>query len=70
MPLVILVGVTTNGTPLHVTVLITVISGVGGIVTVTVNGKPSPQLEILGVTIYVAVWNVFTVLRKVPNTLL
>jgi hypothetical protein len=51
MPFVTLVGVTTNGTPLHVTVVIVVISAVGGTVTVTVNGAPSPQSALLGVTI-------------------
>jgi hypothetical protein len=51
MPFVGFVGVTTNGTPLHVTVVIVVISAVGGTVTVTVNGAPSPQLAMLGVTI-------------------
>jgi hypothetical protein len=50
IPFVLFVGVTTNGTPLHVTVVIVVISAVGGIVTVTVNGAPSPQLAMLGVT--------------------
>jgi hypothetical protein len=51
IPFAPFVGVTTNGTPLHVTVVIVVISAVGGIVTVTVNGAPSPQLAMLGVTI-------------------
>jgi len=69
MPFVGFDGVTTNATPLHVTVVIVVISAVGGTVTVTVNGAPSPQLAMLGVTIYVAVCTVFCVLRSVPNTL-
>ena len=51
IPLVMLVGVTTNGRPLQTTVVMVLISAVGGIVTVTVNGLPSPQLNILGVTI-------------------
>ena len=51
IPFVGFVGVTTNGTPLHVTVVIVLISAVGGTVTVTVNGAPSPQLAMLGVTI-------------------
>jgi hypothetical protein len=55
IPFVTLVGVTTNATPLQVTVVIVVISAVGGTVTVTVNGAPSPQVAMLGVTIYVAV---------------
>jgi hypothetical protein len=50
IPFVLFVGVTTNGTPLHVTVVIVVISAVGGTVTVTVNGAPSPQSALLGVT--------------------
>ena len=40
MPFVKLVGVTTKGTPLQVTVLIIVISAVGGTDTVTVNTVP------------------------------
>ena len=40
MPFVILVGVTTNATPLQITVVIVLISAVGGIVTVTVNTAP------------------------------
>jgi hypothetical protein len=44
-------GDTSNATPLQVTVLNTPISGVGLTVTSTVNGAPSPQLPILGVTI-------------------
>ena len=45
------VGVTVKVTPLQVTVVIVLISAVGGNVTVTVNGAPSPQFAILGVTI-------------------
>jgi hypothetical protein len=69
IPLLILVGVTVKVTPLHVTVLIPFISAVGGTVTVTVKFAPIQLAPVLGVTIYVAVWVVFTVLRSVPNTL-
>jgi hypothetical protein len=69
MPFVKFVGVTTKATPLHVTVLIVLISAVGGTVTVTVNGAPLPQVDIFGVTIYVAVCVLFVVFRNVPNTL-
>jgi hypothetical protein len=51
IPFVPLVGVTIKVTPLQVTVVIVLISGVGGNITVTVNGAPSPQFAILGVTI-------------------
>ena len=51
MPFVTLVGVTTNGTPLHVTVVIVVISAVGGTVTVTVKFVPTQPAAVLGVTI-------------------
>ena len=40
IPLVMLVGVTLNATPLQLTVLIAVITAVGLIVTVTVNAAP------------------------------
>jgi hypothetical protein len=68
MPFVGFDGVTTNGTPLHVTVVIVVISAVGGTVTVTVKLLPTQPAAVLGVTIYVAVCTVFCVLRSVPNT--
>ena len=51
MPLVPLVGVITNGTPLQVTVDIEFISAAGSKVMVTVNGSPSPQVTTKGVTI-------------------
>jgi hypothetical protein len=69
MPFVRFVGVTTNATPLHVTVVIVIISAVGGTVTVNVKFAPIQLAPVLGVTIYVAVCVVFTVLRSVPNTL-
>ena len=69
IPFVWFVGVTTNATPLHVTVVIVLISAVGGTVTVTVKFAPKQLEPVLGVTIYVAVWVVFCVLRSVPNIL-
>jgi hypothetical protein len=54
IPFVPSVGVTTNGTPLHVTVVIAVTSGVGFNVTITVNAAPV-QLPDNGVTLYVTV---------------
>jgi hypothetical protein len=66
MPFVLLVGLTVNVTPLQLTVVIAVISAVGVIVTVKVNGAPNPQFTILGVTIYVAVLAILVVLFKVP----
>jgi hypothetical protein len=50
IPSTSLVGVTTNCTPLHVTVLIAVISGVGFNVTVTVKFVPTQPDAVLGVT--------------------
>jgi hypothetical protein len=49
IPFVILTGETTNGTPLQVTVLIAVISGVGFNVTITVKAAPE-QFPEVGVT--------------------
>jgi hypothetical protein len=51
IPFVTLVGVTTNGTPLHVTVVIVVISAVGGNVTVNVKFVPTQLAAVLGVII-------------------
>jgi hypothetical protein len=51
MPFVSLVGVTTNATPLHVTVVIAVTSGVGFNVTVKVKLAPVQPEAVLGVTI-------------------
>jgi hypothetical protein len=51
MPLVTFDGVTTNGTPLHVTVVIVVISAVGGTVTVNVKFVPTQLAAVLGVII-------------------
>ncbi len=49
IPLATFVGVTLNVTPLHVTLLIGVIAGVGLILTVTLNTNPV-QLPVIGVT--------------------
>jgi hypothetical protein len=51
IPLVTFVGVTTNGTPLHVTVVIVLISAVGGKVTVNVKFVPTQLAAVLGVII-------------------
>ena len=51
IPLVTFVGVTVNSTPLHVTVVIAVITAVGFKVTVTVKLALAPQLSVVGVTI-------------------
>ena len=69
MPLVKFVGVTVKVTPLQVTVLMPLISAVGGTVTVTVKFFPTQADPVLGVTIYVAVCVVFCLLRSVPNTI-
>jgi hypothetical protein len=50
IPFVPSVGVTVNVVPLQITVLIGLTSGVGGTVTVKVNGKPSQPTEDFGVT--------------------
>ena len=50
MPFVPSVGVTVNVVPLQITALIGLTSGVGGTVTVSVNGKPSHPTEDFGVT--------------------
>jgi hypothetical protein len=51
IPFVTFDGVTTNGTPLHVTVVIAVTSGVGFNVTVTVKFVPTQLAAVLGVII-------------------
>ncbi len=66
IPFVLLTGLTVKVTPLQLTVVIAVISAVGLIVTVKVNGAPNPQFTILGVTIYVAVLAILVVLFNVP----
>jgi hypothetical protein len=66
-PFVTFVGVTTNGTPLHVTVVIVLISAVGGNVTVNVKFVPTQLAAVLGVIIYVTVCVSFVRLRRLPN---
>jgi hypothetical protein len=51
IPFVGFVGVTTKGTPLHVTVVIVLISAVGGNVTVNVKSVPTQLAAVLGVII-------------------
>ena len=51
IPLVTFVGVTTNATPLQVTVVIVVISAVGGNVTVNVKFVPTQLAAVRGVII-------------------
>jgi hypothetical protein len=67
IPLVWFVGVTTNGTPLHVTVLIAVTSGVGFNVTVNVKFAPTQPAAVLGVTVYVTVCVSFVRFSRLPN---
>jgi hypothetical protein len=67
MPLVPFDGVTTNGTPLHVTVLIAVTSGVGFNVTVNVKFAPTQLAAVLGVIIYVTVCVSFVRFSRLPN---
>jgi len=68
IPSISFVGVTVNGTPLHVTVLIALTSGVGFNVTVTVKFVPTQPAAVLGVTIYVTVCVSFVRLLNNPNT--
>ena len=51
MPFVTLLGVTTYATPLQVTVVIAVTSGVGFNVTVKVKLAPTQPAAVLGVTV-------------------
>ena len=62
------VGVTTKGTPLQVTVLIAVTSGVGFKVTTSVKAAPT-QLPEVGVTLYVTVWVLFVLFNNDPVTI-
>ena len=55
MPFTPLVGVTVNMTPLQVIAVIAVMLTEGFTETVTVNVMPTPQLTVVGVTVYVAV---------------
>lgn len=65
IPLVRLLGLKVNATPLQLLVLIEVMAATGLMVTVTVNTAPV-QLPDNGVTIYVAVWAVFSGLLRLP----
>ena len=55
--------------PLHTTVDIALISGVGFTNTVTVNALLGPQLSVVGITVYTAVLTVLVPLRNVPKIL-
>ena len=69
IPFVLFVGVILNPTPLQLTVVIAVITGVGLIVTVTVNAAPV-QFPVTGVTIYVAICAMFVGFVKLPLMLI
>ena len=66
IPFVPLVGVNVNITPLQLTPVIAAIFAVGLIGIVTVNVVPTPQLTVVGVTLYVAVCWPFVGLTKAP----
>ena len=66
IPLVRFVGLTVKATPLQLTELIAVITAVGLIVTVNVNVVATPQFNVLGVMIYVAVCAVFNGFVNTP----
>ncbi len=69
IPLVTFVGVTEKATPWQLTADIAVIAAIGFTDTVTVNVAPTPQLTVVGVTIYVAVCCVFVGLFNNPKML-
>src|SRR5450759_567947 len=61
VPSVIFTGVTVNVPPLHIAATNGFIAGLGLTVTVTVNDAPGQlpnNAEVVGVTVYVAVWAV------------
>ena len=60
------IGVILKVTPPQVVVVIGVITAVGFKVTVKVNVEPTPQLTLVGVTVYVAVCCVLEVLVNSP----
>ena len=65
IPLLPLVGVALNNTPLHPTAVIALITALG--LTFTVNENTGPvQLPVNGVTRYVAVLVIFVVFVNVP----
>ncbi len=65
IPLVPSTGFTTKPTPLHVVLLISLITGLGSTVTTTVNGAPG-QLPFNGVTGYCTVNGPLDVLYNGP----
>jgi hypothetical protein len=70
MPFLISVGLTANDAPLHIVVLISVITAFGFTYTTTVNVAPTqlPGAGAVGVTVYTAVRVVFVLFVKVPET--
>ena len=70
IPFLILVGLTSNDAPLHIVVLISVITAFGFTYTTTVNVAPTqlPGAGAVGVTVYTAVRVVFVLFVKVPYT--
>jgi hypothetical protein len=69
MPFLMSVGLTANDAPLHIVVLISVITAFGATYTNTVNVAPSHDPNVaVGVTVYTAVRVVFVLLVKVPYT--
>jgi hypothetical protein len=70
IPFLILVGLTSNDAPLHIVVLISVITAFGFTYTTTVNVAPTqlPGAGAVGVTVYTAVRVVFVLLVKLPVT--
>jgi hypothetical protein len=70
IPFLIFVGLTSNDAPLHIVVLISVITAFGFTNTTTVNVAPTqlPGAGAVGVTVYTAVRVVFVLLVKLPVT--
>ncbi len=66
IPLLPLVGVALNNTPLHPTAVIALITALGFTVTVTVNVPFAPQFTLVGVIVYVAVCIVLVGFVNVP----
>ena len=66
IPFTRLAGETWKVTPLHITVVMAVISGVGFTYTVNVNGVLAEQSTEVGITVYTAVLIVFVSLRSLP----
>jgi hypothetical protein len=70
IPFLMSVGLTSNDAPLHIVVLISVITAFGFTYTTTVNVAPTqlPGAGAVGVTVYTAVRVVFVLLVKLPVT--